>query len=496
MVAELKGALPGSSVRTAPGAGEDTAFGGIAERADAVRPGDLYVALRGLSADGHDFVPEALRRGAVALVVERWVEAPVPQVRVDDGRSALARSAVRFYGEPHRRFNLLGITGTNGKTSTAHLVRSVLESAGEKVGILGTVGHGSGSQLEDALLTTPGPVELNRRLLGFAEAGCRSVVMEVSSHAVSQRRVDGIEFDGAVFTNVTRDHLDFHPTFEDYVEAKASFCRRLLDPRRWKSPGTFVYSREDPTVRGVGESFGGDRIDFGWSDEAAVRGRDVRGTRDRTEFTLVTPDWERRVSLGMPGRFNVLNAAAAAAWAWSRDIPADAVVAGLEGLASVPGRFERIGGPRGPSVIVDYAHTPDALERVLEEARALASGRLVAVFGCGGDRDPGKRPLMGEVARRLADRVVVTSDNPRTEDPLRIIGQILEGVDRAGGDAVVEPDRRRAILLAVESAGADDLVVVAGKGHEDYQILGTKKIHFDDREVVREALGLAGKGEA
>lgn len=475
---------------------------GISERASEVEAGNLFVAVRGLSVDGHDYAAKAIERGASALIVERRLDLPAPQFRVSSGRRALAWTAAAFFSFPHREITLVGVTGTNGKTSTAHLIRGIWEQAGRSSGILGTIGHGAGNALEEAQLTTPGPVELNRRLREFVDRGCDSVVMEVSSHAVSQYRIDGLEFDGAIFTNITRDHLDFHESFEEYLEAKTAFCRGILDPLRVKPPGTLIYGRDDPHVREMGASHRGKKIAFGLDAESEVKAENIDARMTETIFSLVTPDGSAPVRLDLAGAFNVHNALAAAAWTWGEGVDTGTVVAGLESVRSIAGRFEIIKGSGGPAVIVDYAHTPDALDRVLQEARKLAAGRLFAVFGCGGDRDRGKRPMMGRVATSLADVVVVTSDNPRTEDPAAIIDQILAGIEESvqamsRGTLLVEEDRRRAIHDAVGRAGDGDVVVVAGKGHEDYQILGTTKIHFDDREVVREALGQArGEGES
>ncbi|MEJ2721816.1 MAG: UDP-N-acetylmuramoyl-L-alanyl-D-glutamate--2,6-diaminopimelate ligase, partial [bacterium] len=396
-----------------------------------------------------------------------------------------------YYGDPADRLRLVGVTGTNGKTTTAHLLRSILDgSPWGRTGIIGTVGHGTGSVLEAGVHTTPEPLTLHRLLRDMADNGCVGVVMEVSSHAVRQQRTWGVDFEIGMLTNVTRDHLDYHPTFEDYVNAKREFCYTLISGGRRKENGTLIYSRDNRYSREIGDGFPGAKVSTSAEGSADVFAKNVEATVGGTCFDLhmggcaVVP-----IALNLLGGFNVWNALLAAAAARVLGVDTEFIKRGLEAVNRVPGRFEAIRSEAGgPLVIVDYSHTPDSLERTLSFCRDLGPRRLITVFGCGGDRDRGKRPIMGGIAQRLSDVCYVTSDNPRTEDPAEIIDEILAGMDTDAGGLVVEADRRRAIVSAVQGAAAGDLVAVCGKGHEDYQIIGHTRHHFDDREEAANAL--------
>jgi UDP-N-acetylmuramoyl-L-alanyl-D-glutamate--2,6-diaminopimelate ligase len=442
---------------------------GLASDTRAVRQGTVFVALRGMRLDGHSFIAEAAANGAAFVVVERPSDVAVPQVIVPDTRIAASALADAFYDRPSQALTIIGITGTNGKTTTTHLVRDVVEAAGIACGVIGTLG-GSFSDHAPWPLgnTTPLALELQALLAEMRAAGAAAVVMEVSSHALALRRVDHVRFAVAVLTNITRDHLDFHGTFERYVAAK----RLLFDlaPKH-------VLNLDDPFGIAFAEQFP-DAITFALDRDAELHPKDLRVEGDGSTFFI----GDTGVSIALPGRFNVRNALAAFGAGRALGIDDATIARGLAATRAVPGRMERIGA-FGIEAIVDYAHTPDALENVLTAVRETTRRKLILVFGCGGDRDPGKRAQMGEVGARLADRVIVTSDNPRSEDPLAIAESIA--VDYARTEIVL--DRRAAIRRAIDQAQAGDTVVVAGKGHEAYQIVGDETRPFDDREEVRVA---------
>ena len=456
----------------------DVEVSGLAYSSRAVTPGTLFFCVPGFKVDGHDFAPDAVERGAAALVVQRPLGLGVPEVQVEDVRAAMAEIAARFYGDPTHELDVVGITGTNGKTTTTFLVRSILEAAGRQCGLLGTVASIVGGRREEVERTTPEAIDLQATFRRMLDAGDSACAMEVSSHALHLHRVDGIRFACRVFTNLTQDHLDFHPTMDDYFAAK-----RMLFERPGGPP---IVNADDPYGRRLAAEIDG-AITFGIeAADATYRATDVEFDTARSTFTLATPDGEARVEIPLPGLFNVSNALAAIASARALGVPLDTAVGALAGAERVPGRFEPVDEGQDFAVLVDYAHTPDSLENVLRAARDIARGRLHVVFGAGGDRDSSKRPLMGRAASELADRVVVTSDNPRSEDPEAIVDQVLAGT---GGDAEREVDRRRAIQLAIESARDGDVVVIAGKGHEQGQEFeGGRKEPFDDVTVAREAL--------
>jgi UDP-N-acetylmuramoyl-L-alanyl-D-glutamate--2,6-diaminopimelate ligase len=468
-------------VRSVRGDPESAEIVAVAQNADAAGPGTLFCCVPGDRADGHDFAPQAVGRGAVALLVQRFLDIDVPQVLVDDARAAMARVAAALHGHPSSRLAVVGVTGTNGKTTTTHLLRSVLEADGRRAAVIGTL-SGSASRSEgrsgpasrsEGPGTTPAAPDLQAHLAELAAEGFEAVAMEVSSHALVQHRVDAVRFAVAVFTNLSQDHLDFHGTMEDYFAAKAS----LFQAGR---AGVGVVNADDPWGRRLLESTPVPTRSFSMSEAVGLQ-------LDRTGSSFL---WEgEAVRLRLAGAVNVANALAAAAAARELGVGDPAVAAGLSNLASVPGRNEPVDRGQPFSVLVDYAHTPDALERTLSGARQIAAdGRVLVVFGCGGDRDRAKRPLMGEVAARLADLAVLTSDNPRSEDPVEIIDQVRAGV-RGEDGLVVEPDRRSAIGLALAAARPGDVVVIAGKGHETTQVIGSRTLPFDDRAVAAEILG-------
>lgn len=501
---DLLGALPEGLA--AHHEGGDPPVGGVTYDSRAVSPGDLFVALRGSAADGHDYLEQAVSLGAVALLVEALPSAidlgDVAVARVPDTRRALAPVAVRFYGEPAAELALVGVTGTNGKTSTTILVESILAGAGRRVGLIGTLETRWPGHSERAVNTTPESLDLQRTLRAMGTAGVEVVAMEVSSHGLALGRVEGCRFAVAAFTNVTQDHLDFHDTMEAYRASKLRLFRDHLGPG-----STAVVNVDDPAAvefldaarRSEARLL---RVSRDAEAEAEIRVEAAEGSLSGTRARVRMPDG-RALALEIPlvGDFNVENALVAAASAHALGVAPEVIARGIADCPQVPGRVERVGADLAgaPTVLVDYAHTPDAVEKLLRTLRPLARGRLIAVFGCGGDRDRSKRPLMAEAVARFADRAVATSDNPRTEDPAAILRDVEAGLAKlrrvdpgaldatdAGYAALV--DRREAIALAVGVARPEDTVVIAGKGHEDYQIVGREKLPFDDRREALRAL--------
>lgn len=464
-----------------------------------IQPGDIFVALRGSKVDGHTLFGEAIQRGARVVIGED--EAPLKEasqrgaigVQVKDCRMALAHSASALNGFPAKKLVMLGVTGTNGKTTTTYLTESVLRELGVKAGVIGTVEYRVGEHKWPSPYTTPEAPELQSTLSKMVDLGATHVVMEVSSHGLASSRVGGVVYQGAAFTNLTQDHLDFHKTMEEYFEAKA----KLFAPPYFAENGLAVLNIDDP--KGVELQKRVKRsVTFSIEPGALADLAPIEAplySLSGIEAKIKTPDGEMLLQSPLVGPHNLANLFTAFGLCLSAGFASKEIVAALSRAAGAPGRLERVAGPKGFDVFVDYAHSPDALERVLLAMRPLTPGRLIAIFGCGGDRDKGKRPIMGEVVGRLADIGIVTSDNPRTEDPNSIIEMIVPGVLQGGMQREaaqkgfwVEADRRRAIELAVSLAKPNDAILLFGKGHEDYQILGTTKIHFDDREEARRAL--------
>jgi len=470
---------------------------GLAYDSRRVGPGFVFVAVRGFTTDGHLFLRDAVNRGAAGVVVEDPL--PVPPgttwVQVADTRLALARLAAHFYGHPDRAFPVVGVTGTNGKTTTTHLVRSIYRAAGLKTGLSGTVHNLVGDQVLPGERTTPESLDLYRLLAGMREAGVQAVVLEVSSHALALSRVEGVEFDAAVFTNLTQDHLDFHRDMDAYLAAKAGLFRSL-GATNYKATDKFaVINADDPSGNYLARECRVRVLRYGLREECDVWASDVTVSPEGTSLTVHGSFGTLPLRLRLTGMFNVYNALAACTVGIGAGLDPGVVRAGLESQGGVSGRFELVDEGQDFTVLVDYAHTPDGLENVLKTAREFTRGRLVAVFGCGGDRDRQKRPLMGAIGAGLADFTVLTSDNPRSEDPLQILREVEAGAKAGGGSFTVEPDRREAIRLALAGARAGDTVVIAGKGHEDYQLVGALKLPFDDRVVARAILAeLAEKG--
>jgi UDP-N-acetylmuramoyl-L-alanyl-D-glutamate--2,6-diaminopimelate ligase len=448
---------------------------GLAYSSQSVTRGALFFCVPGFRADGHEFAAAAVERGAAALVCQRPLGLDVPEVVVDDVRAAMGPAAARFHGDPTERLDVVGITGTNGKTTTAFLVRHLLEAGGRQCGLLGTVKRVVGGVEEEVERTTPEAIDLQASFARMLDAGDRACAMEVSSHALELGRVAGIRFAARVFTNLTQDHLDFHRSMDAYFEAK----RRLFD-----QPGHSIVNLDDEYGRRIAEEV--ECTGFAVERAADFRAREVRFDLAGSSFVCDTPDGPLALEVPLPGLFNVQNALGAVAAARSLGVPGPAIAQALPAFGRVPGRFEPVDEGQDFGLLVDYAHTPDSLENVLRAARVFTRGRLHVVFGAGGDRDRGKRPLMGAAASRFADRVIVTSDNPRNEDPQAIIEEVMGG---AGPDAERQVDRRRAIERAVETAAAGDVVVIAGKGHEQGQEFESgRKEPFDDVSVARDAL--------
>jgi UDP-N-acetylmuramoyl-L-alanyl-D-glutamate--2,6-diaminopimelate ligase len=461
---------------------DDPVVTGLAYDDRLAEPGTLFFCVPGFTRDGHGFAPAAIARGASGLVVERALDLPVPQLLVDSVREAVAPAAAAFYHHPTSELDVVGVTGTNGKTTTAFLIRELSEADGRQTGILGTVKSVVAGVEHSVHRTTPEAIDLQRTFREMVDGGDRACVMEVSSHALVLHRADAIHFDVGIFTNLTQDHLDFHPTMEDYFQAK----RLLFVPGNGR-PGAkaSVVNIDDPYGVRLAEELD-DATTFALHTDATYRARDVHTGLHGTQFAVETPDGPLEIRSPLRGEFNVYNALGALAAARLLGVPAETCVAALANAGQVPGRFETVDEGQPFAVLVDYAHTPDSLENVLRAARGLTQHRLRVVFGCGGDRDRGKRPLMGEIARRLADDVIVTSDNPRSEDPDAIIAEVLEG---SGHDVAHDPDREAAIARALSEAQPGDVVVIAGKGHEQGQEFADgHKIPFDDVAVARAIL--------
>jgi len=465
---------------------------GLAYDSRKVAPGDLFVAVVGLKQDGRRFVGDALGRGASAIVLEghdTLAGAVTGRVLVPSCREALARLADAYFGHPSRALTVVGITGTNGKTTTSLLVDALLRAGGRPTGLVGTIEYRIGSERVPAGQTTPEAVELQSLLARMLDRGVAAVAMEVSSHALALSRVDGIEFDVAVFTNLTQDHLDFHGTLDAYREAKARLFRLLASGRKGRRAA--VINSDDPASAAMIAGLDVPTLRFGLGPAAAVRPRRFASDLDGIRMDVDTPRGDVEIASPLVGEHNVMNLLGAIGVGLSLEMDRAAIAEALAGVSAVPGRFERVTVGQPFLVAVDYAHTPDALERVLSTARKLVAGggRLAVVFGCGGDRDRGKRPIMGAIAARLAERVWVTSDNPRSEPPEAIIAEIVAGIPASGAERhVAMADRTAAIRAALEWARAGDAVVIAGKGHETYQIIGAEVHAFDDRAKARAML--------
>jgi len=447
-----------------------------------VGKGCLFVCVVGTFQDGHVYAEQAVRMGASALLVERELPLDVPQIIVEDTRTVLALCAAKFYGYPAKKMRMVGVTGTNGKTTTTYMLKSVAEQAGLKVGLIGTITNLIGDKIIPAAHTTPDAAELHRLLRRMADEGVQLCVMEVSSHSLDQRRVYGIEYDAAVFTNLTQDHLDYHKTFENYLAAK----RILFTQAKFA-----VLNCDDPHWTELVEGLDCGRMTFGIREKADIYAKNIDITPAGVAFDIYLPSPEgkeaRHIKLNISGLFSVFNAMGTAGAALALGFTPDEIAAGLQKVTSVSGRLEKLPVPnREYSVLLDYAHTPDALENVLKTVRGFTKNRLIVLFGCGGDRDRAKRPIMGEVAGRYSDLCIITSDNPRSEDPIDIMRAIEEGVSRSGCEYMMIEPRYEAIKKALLIGRPGDVIVLAGKGHETYQEINGIKNHFDEKEIVAE----------
>lgn len=454
---------------------------GIAYNSKDVQKGYLFVCITGFKADGHVYAMDAVKRGAAAIVVEKEIELPegTTVIKVRDSREALSLISAAYFDHPASKLKLIGVTGTNGKTTTTYLIKSILEKAGFKTGLVGTISNIIGDKVIDSKNTTPESYDLQKMLNEMVNEEMDYCVMEVSSHSLELKRVAGCHFNVGIFTNLTRDHLDFHKTFENYLNAKLKL---------FKQSGTAVVNIDDEYSDRILNGIDIPAVTYSEKKDSDIKAEKLKITSKYSSFILKCRGSETPIKLPMPGRFNVYNALAAASACICEGIPLNIIKEGLESVSGVPGRSEVIDSGRDFTIIIDYAHTPDGLENILNTVHEYAQSRIITLFGCGGDRDKTKRPIMGEIAGRLSDICIVTSDNPRTEDPEAIIDDILPGIKKTGTYYRVIINRWEAIKAALSIAGKDDVVLIAGKGHETYQVLKEGKIHFDEREIVRDIL--------
>jgi len=455
---------------------------GISYDSRKVQPGDVFVAIKGFKADGHDYILQAIANGAVAIVAERdiTISDEILFIKVSDTRLALALMSRAFYGYPDEKLRLIGVTGTNGKTSVTYMVKSVLEYAGRRVGLIGTIQNMIGDRAIYAERTTPESLDLYKLLNQMVQEDIQDVVMEVSSHSLVLNRIAGCIFDVGVFTNLTEDHLDFHRTMEDYFAAKLKL---------FYSSNAVVTNLDDPYGREIYDIFKDHKlVTYAVENNAQITASDIKSDARGSVFNMNIDGAIKPVKINIPGYFSIYNALAAAGACHALAIEADDIAKGLGGLKGVPGRFEVLDTPTDFTVIIDYAHTPDGLENILKSVKKITQGRVIALFGCGGDRDPIKRAIMGEIAGRYADFCIITSDNPRSEEPMAIIRQIEEGIRKTRCPYVIIENRKEAIKYGLHMAEKNDVLLLAGKGHETYQILRDKTIHFDEREIVHELL--------
>ena len=472
--------------------GGDVEISGVEHDSRKVETGNLFVCMEGAHVDGHNFIPQAVSRGAAAILTTRKNFTPLENISalvVPDMLNALAVIVPYFYDYPSRKMRVIGVTGTNGKTTTTYLLREIFQSAGFKVGLIGTIQNLIGDESFPVRNTTPNVIDLQKILVDMLAEKVQVVVMEVSSHALAENRVAGVEFDTAIFTNLTQDHLDFHGTMENYLRAKAKLFDMVSRHGRKKNKSAII-NVDDAASAEILKHCLCEKITYGVGNPADLRGAELEVRSDGMKFKIRGSFGVMELILHVTGLFNVYNVLAAVGAALAENIRPDVIKRALENFKSVPGRFERIFADVPFEVIVDYAHTPDGVKNVLQTARQIVKGKIITVFGCGGDRDHGKRPIMGKLASELSDVVIITSDNPRTEDPEKILNDIEAGIDKKIYERIVE--RRAAIFRAIELAAAGDIVLILGKGHENYQILNTGKIHFDDREVALAAIKNVG----
>ena len=470
----------------------DIEIGDISYHSHEVKEGDLFVAIRGAKHDGHHFIEETIAGGARAIIVEQMPPQPlnVPVVWVMDTHKALAQISAEFFSHPSRTITLVGITGTNGKTTTSYVIESIFKAARRAVGVIGTVNYRLKGKEQPAPTTTPQSYDLQRLLSEMISDGIHDVVMEVSSHALDQERVRGCHFDVGVFTNISPEHLDYHEDMDRYFAAKKRFFQEILVETE-KDPWAII-NIDDPLLKDFQKELPHLRAMTYGLDRGEVRASNREVSLEGIRATLTTPAGALKIRTSLVGEYNLYNIMAATAVGISLGITPEAIKKGIEALSQVPGRMERV-GTGNPWILVDYAHTPDALEKTMKEIKRLASGKVFVVFGCGGDRDRTKRTPMGKIAAQWSDLAIITSDNPRTEDPLNIIDEIERGAREISSLRYrIIPDRREAIKEAIALAGPLDIILITGKGHEDYQIIGEERFPFDDREEARKALALRG----
>lgn len=449
--------------------------------------GSLFICIKGYTVDGHDFAGKAAEQGAAAILAERELPGmDIPVIVVKDTKRAMAVLSDAFYGHPSRKIHLTGITGTNGKTTTSHLIEEIYRKSNYKTGLIGTMYTKIGLKTLETKNTTPESLILQKTFKEMADAGVEKAVMEVSSHALAEGRVWGTEYDVAVFTNLTQDHLDYHKTMDEYKWAKSLLFSQLGNTYDSDKPKTAVLNADDPASKTMSQCTAAHIITYGIDEDADFRAVNIKMTGKGTEFDLISPFGTYKVSMGLVGKFSIYNALASIAAVMPSRIPIEEAIGAIEQAKGVAGRFELITCGQDFTVIVDYAHTPDSLENVLRTIRQFSKGRIFVVVGCGGDRDRSKRPLMAKIASEYGDIPVFTSDNPRSEDPREIIKDMEEGVKGEKYEVIV--DRKEAIKFAVANARKDDVVLIAGKGHETYQEIGNKRIDFDDRLVAKEAI--------
>jgi len=446
--------------------------------------GSLFVCISGFKTDGHKYIDSAAEKGSAAFSVEKDVDMKpnCTYVKVKDNRAALAVMAANIYGRPSEKMNLIGVTGTNGKTSTTYIIKSVLDRIGHKVGVIGTIENRIGDRVIHADRTTPESLELQELFKEMYDEGVTDMCMEVSSHSLDLHRVDCCDYNIAIFTNLTQDHLDYHKTMENYRNAKAILFERCMKN---------VINIDDPAGEYMKSVSKGEIITTGIDGDADLKAENINITAHGVTFTLDYEGKQYPVELNIPGKFSIYNALGSIGACLFMGIDMETIIAGLKDIQGVRGRFQSVKGKNGVSAVVDYAHTPDGLENILNTAKEFVKGRIITVFGCGGDRDKTKRPIMGEIAGKLSDYCIITSDNPRTEDPETIINEIEVGTAKTGCAYEKVTDRKTAIYHAVKIAQPNDLIVIAGKGHEDYQIFADRTIHFDDKEVIEQAFAEA-----
>lgn len=498
---KLNGLIEGLAMHQISGSTSEEIFG-IAFNSKEVEPGFLFAAIKGATHNGHDFISEAIHRGAKTIIAETVPDAQreVTWITVPDTRIALAQVAAKFLNDPSLALKVVGITGTNGKTTTSYLLESIFRAAGYNPGVIGTINYRFGNIVRQSLNTTPESLEIQKLLAHMVKEKVSHVAMEVSSHALDQNRVEGVNFAVGVFTNLTPEHLDYHGTMEEYTQSKAKLFSCFLDRSKIAGEKFAVLNQDDPQTSYFRSLTSVSVIPYGMGNDVDITIEEAQVFQEGIRGTLKTPRGDIKFASSLFGRFNLYNIMAATGAAICLDTPLEAIRAGIENFISVPGRMERIGQERNFTILVDYAHTPDALEKALFSLRELEPQRIITVFGCGGDRDRKKRPMMGEIAAQLSDLVVITSDNPRTERPEAIIAEIEGGVKSVGLEKIslsesayrkgyfTVVDRFEAIQAALQMAKRGDIVLVAGKGHEDYQIIGKERVPFDDREKIKEAL--------